>query len=392
MAEHILQFFSTLNNGGAENRMMDVYRCIDPDVVQFDFAVVHDGEHFFDREVLAGGSGKYVLPDPRTGLLKNYRALVRFFREHPFRAVHTHVSWYSGIVLMAAKQAGVKIRIAHARTAAIPNQSLAKRVVRRLGQFLIACSATHRFAISEEAAEFIFGSRAVKRGAYQYVPNAIDQKKYVFLEGDARDALRRQLGIPDGRKAYVTVANFRKAKNHTFLLDVAKVLKERDDAFVLFLIGDGDLRPDIEQKIAQLGLENHVRLLGSRRDVPGILTAFDAMIFPSIYEGLGGVVLEAQLTGVHAIVSDAIPSVADLGIGMVDFLPLDDPSRWADTIIARTAHPRRDHRAALQALSDKGYCIEQTTCKYLKAYGLSDDAIRRAVTRNTVNGTENYHE
>ena len=385
MPEHVLQFFSTLNNGGAENRMMDVYRCIDPKVVMFDFAVVHEGEHFFDKEILAGGSAKYVLPDPRTGLLKNYRAMVRFFREHPFRAVHTHVSWYSGLVLMAAKRAGVKIRIAHARTAAIPNESLPKRMVRILGQILIACSATHRFAISEEAAQFIFGRRAVKQGRYQYIPNAIDQHKYAFLEGEQRTALRKQLGIPEDKKAYVTVANFRKAKNHTFLLDVAKALKDRKDPFVLYLIGDGDLRADIEKKIADLGLAEYVVLLGSRKDVPRILTAFDAMIFPSIYEGLGGVVLEAQLTGVNAIVSDAIPPVADLGIDMVDFLPLDDAGRWADAIIEKTTHPLRDQQMSLQALEEKGYCIEQSTRKYLNAYGLSDDIISKAFKRNTVN-------
>ena len=385
MPAHVLQFFSTLNNGGAENRMMDVYRCIDPDVVMFDFAVVHEGEHFFDKEILAGGSAKYVLPDPRTGLLKNYRAMVRFFREHPFRAVHTHVSWYSGLVLMAAKQAGVKIRIAHARTAAIPNESLPKRMVRILGQILIACSATHRFAISEEAAQFIFGRWAVKQGRYQYIPNAIDQHKYAFLEGDQRTALRQQLGISEDKKAYVTVANFRKAKNHAFLLDVAKALKDRKDPFVLYLIGDGDLRSDIEKKIVDLELSEHVVLLGSRKDVPQILTSFDAMIFPSIYEGLGGVVLEAQLTGVSAIVSDAIPAVADLGIGMVDFLPLGDADRWADVIMKKTATPLRNHQMSLQALEEKGYCIEQTTRKYLNAYGLSDDIIRKARKRNTVN-------
>ena len=379
MSIHVLQFFSTLNNGGAENRMMDVYRSIDPDAVMFDFAVVHDGEHFFDKEVLAGGSAKYVLPDPRSGLLKNYRAMVKFFREHDFQAVHTHVSWYSGLVLLAAKQAGVKLRIAHARTAAIPNQGLAKRLIRNFGQLLIACSATHRFAISEEAAEFIFGRSVVKRGAYQYVPNALDQKKYAFLEGAERDALREQLGIPAGKKAYVHVGNFRKAKNHAFLLDVAKALKDKGDSCVLYLIGDGDLRPDIEKKIADLGLVENVILLGSRRDVPQILTAFDAMIFPSIYEGLGGVVLEAQLTGVPAMVSDAIPPVADLGIGMVDFLPLEEPGRWADAVIRKAAAAERDHERSLQALREKEFCIEQTTFKYLKAYGLSDDTIRKAM-------------
>ncbi len=379
MPEHVLQFFAVLNNGGAENRMMDVYRTLDPDVVRFDFAVVNEGEHFFDKEVLAGGSKKYLLPNPRAGLLKNYLAMVRFFREHEFRAVHAHMSWYSGVALLAARQAGVKIRIAHARTAAIPNQSLAQRMICNLGKVLIACSATHRFAISEEAAAFIFGKSVVKRGAYQYVPNAIDQKKYAFLEGEARAALREQLGIPADRKAYVHVGNFRRAKNHSFALDVAKALKDKGDPYVLYLIGDGELRPDIEKKIADLGLEEHVILLGSRRDVPQILTAFDAMIFPSIYEGLGGVVLEAQLTGVPAVVSDAIPPEADLGIGMVRFLPLGDADRWADALIEKTAAHRRDQQKAMQALREKEYCIEQTTCKYLKAYGLSDDAIKRAI-------------
>lgn len=378
MPAHVLQFFSTLNNGGAENRMMDVYRCIDPDVVTFDFAVVHNGDHFFDQEVLANGSAKYVLPDPRCGLLKNYREMVHFFREHPFQAVHTHVSWYSGLVLMAARQAGVKIRIAHARTAAIPNEGVAKRLVRKLGQLLIACSATHRFAISVEAAGFIFGKSAMKRGAFQYIPNAIDQKKYAFLEGKARSALRQQLGIPADKKAYVHVGNFRKAKNHAFLLDVAKALTDKGDPSVLYLIGDGGLRPEIEQKIGDLGLEDRVVLLGSRRDVPQILTAFDVMLFPSIYEGLGGVVLEAQITGLTVIASDAIPPVADLGIGMVQFLPPEDAGRWADAVIAK-ASAERDHRRAMQALEEKEYCIEQTARKYLKAYGLSDDAIRRAI-------------
>lgn len=379
MSIHVLQFFSTLNNGGAENRMMDVYRSLDPDTVMFDFAVVHDGEHFFDKEVLAGGSAKYVLPDPRSGLLKNYRAMVKFFREHEFQAVHTHVSWYSGLVLLAAKQAGVKIRIAHARTAAIPNQGLAKRLIRIFGQFLISCSATHRFAISEEAAEFIFGASVVKKGAYQYVPNAIDQKKYTFLEGAERDTLRMQLGISAGKKAYVHVGNFRKAKNHAFLLDVAKALKDKGDPYVLYLIGDGDLRPDIEQKITDLELGEYVVLLGSRRDVPRILTAFDTMIFPSIYEGLGGVVLEAQLTGVPAVVSEAIPPVADLGIDMVDFLPLEEPCRWADAVIRKADAADRDHERSLQALREKEFCIEQTAVKYLKAYGLSDEEIRKAM-------------
>ena len=164
------------------------------------------------------------------------------------------------------------------------------------------------------------------------------------------------------------------------MLDVAKALKDKNDDFVLYLIGDGDLRPVIEQKIADLGLADNVILLGVRKDVPKILCAFDTMIFPSIYEGLGGVVLEAQITGLPAIVSDAIPSVADLGIGMVEFLPLQEEAAvWADAVIEKTAAAQWDHQKAMQALAEKGYCIEQTTEKYLKAYGLPDALIRKAM-------------
>ena len=382
MSVHVLQFFSTLNNGGAENRMMDVYRCIDSKVVTFDFAVLHSGKHFFDEEIKLKGSEKYILPDPRSGLIKNYRALVRFFREHPFQAVHTHVSWYGGIVLMAAKQAGVKIRIAHARDSVIPNRSLKEKIVCDIGKILIALSATQRIAISTEAAENIFGKRAVKKGAYLFVPNAIDQNKYVVLNANERNVLREKLGIPNDKKAYVTVANLRKQKNHMFLLDIAKSLKEKGDNFILYLIGEGDLRSDIEKKILDLDLTDNVVLMGSRGDVPQILCAFDGMIFPSLFEGLGGVVLESQLVGVPAIVSDAIPKVVDVGIDMVEYLSLnDDTALWADVIIKKTDSFKWDYDTALQTFKKKGYCIEVTARKYLKEYGIPESIINKAMLK-----------
>ena len=382
MSIHVLQFFSTLNNGGAENRMMDVYRCINSDIITFDFAVLHEGNHFFDKEIKMKGSKKYILPNPREGLLKNYRALVRFFKHHSFCAVHTHVSWYGGVVLMAAKQAGIKIRIAHARDSVIPNRNWKERIVCDIGKILIALSATQKIAISKEAAENIFGKWVVKRGSYLFIPNAIDQNKYVVLEENERNDLRRKLGIPVDKKAYVTVANLRKQKNHMFLIDIAKALKDKEDNFVLYLIGEGDLRVDIEKKILKLNLEDNVVLMGSRGDVPKILCAFDAMIFPSLFEGLGGVILESQLVGVPAIVSDVIPKVADVGIGMVEYLSLDeDASIWADTIINKTNSFKWDFDITLQAFKEQGYCIETTAQKYLKEYGISEDVIREAIIK-----------
>ncbi len=381
MSFRVLQFFSTLDNGGAENRMMDAYREINSDIVTFDFAVLHNGKHHFDDEVKAKGSEKYVLPDPRAGLLKNYKALVSFFKEHDFQAVHAHVAWYCGIVLLAAKRAGVKIRIAHARGSASPERSLKEHIICNIGKILIALSATHKMAISEEAAENVFGKSVVKKGKHMFVPNAIDQKKYVVLEQTEKNKLRAKLGIPSDKKAYVTVANLRKAKNHKFLLEVAKELKNKGDNFILYLIGDGDLRPEIEKKIKELDLNENVVLMGTRGDVPEILCVFDGMIFPSLYEGLGGVVLEAQLVGVPAIVSEAIPKVVDVGIDMVEFLPFDDISKWAEIIMKKTDSFKWNREKTLKAFEEKEYTIEATTKKYLKEYGIPEDVIKKAMIK-----------
>lgn len=375
----VLQVFSTLNNGGAENRIMDVFRHLDQEHVLFDFSVVHPGEHFFTQEILRSNSRIYCLPDPRSGLIRNYFAWRQFFAEHRYAAVHTHVSWYGGLVLLAAKRAGIPYRVAHARGTEEPGMSLGRKAARALGRFLFTLSATSRLAISEEAAKNIFGPACVKARRYQYVPNSIDCAKYLVLDGENRTLLRNTIGIPSDAKAYVTVANFRKPKNHLFLLDIADELRKRDDSSRLYLIGDGELRDEIRKKIERLGLQDTVCLLGPRGDVPSILCAFDGMIFPSLFEGLGGVVLEAQIVGVPAFVSTAIPKEADVGIHMVEFLSLEEsPAQWAETIIRQVHHVSWDRETALRAFQERGYSIENTAEQYLKAYGLSEREIAKA--------------
>ena len=381
MTYKVLQFFSTLNSGGAENRMMDVYRTIDLNKVMFDFAVVHEGEHYFDKEILENGSKKFILPDPRKGLIKNYFSLVKFFKEHPeYKAVHAHVAWYNGVVLLAAKQAGIPIRISHARDSVFPNRSFKTKMFSDIGKLLIAISATQKLAISKEAAENIYGKRAVKRNDYLFIPNSIDQHKYKVLDCTEKDEIRAKLEIPDGYKAYVNVGNLREQKNHMFLLDIAYSLKKMDEKFLLFLIGEGNLRKQIEAKIKELDLTQNVKLLGSRGDVPKILGAFDGMIFPSFFEGLGGVVLEAQIVGVPAIVSDRIPTMVDVEIDMVEYVSLDTPANeWAKKIIKKVNNYNWDYEDTLKAFSKRGYVIEETAKKYLIEYGIDPKEVSNYV-------------
>lgn len=380
MEKKILLFFATLDSGGAENRMMDVYRCINTDVVEIDFAVLHEGKHYFDDEIKERGACKYVFSHPRKGIIKNYLELVHFFRKHSYDVVHTHVAWYGGVVLCAAKKAGVKVRIAHARDSEMPNRTFKKKLACGIGKVLINYYATKRIAISKEAAENIFGNRIVAKNQYLFVPNSIDEKKYTIKTEEQVISLRKELCIPKGKKAYVTIANLREQKNHMFLLEIAKELKNKKHDYILYLVGEGSLREQIQNRIIQLDLQDNVILMGSRTDVPQILCAFDAMIFPSLFEGLGGVILEAQLVGVPSIVSNHIPKVVDVGIGMVEYVSLEkSPSVWAERVINKAQNTEWSYDRASEAFNESGYCIEGTVRRYLREYGMDEISIEKAL-------------
>lgn len=382
MSIQILQFFSTLNNGGAENRMMDIYNCIDEDVVRFDFAVVHEGKHFFDDFAEKKGSKKYVFSDPRRGLLKNYKELVNFFRENKdyYQAVHTHVSWYNGLVLLAAKRGGIKVRIAHSRDAR-RRRSLIDRVYTLIGKILLIIAATERLAISKEAAEYLYGKKTINKGKCKVIPNSVDEKKYLVLSDECKRDIRQELICPEHTKMLVTVANLRSPKNHSFLIDIANELNKKKYKYMLYLIGDGPDREMIESKIIEYGLEDRVILLGVRSDVPEILNAFDGMVFPSIAEGFGGVILEAQLCGVPVITSENVPQFTDMDVGMVKYLSLQkSASEWADEIIEYFDKDFNWSREKVdQKIKEKGFTIRSTAEAYLRTYGIDEETIKKAI-------------
>lgn len=384
MTDNVLQYFVSLDNGGAENRIMDVYHHIDSAVVTFDFAVMEDKEHFFDAQVKEKGSQKILFPHPRNGIIKNYKTLKQFFTEHKedYLAVHTHVSWYSGVVLLAAKRAGIAKRIAHSRGWVRKQISWKDKLLTIIGKMLIANSATDRLAISEEAGKYLFGKNSIANGKCKVIPNSVDEDKYLVLTTNEKESIRRILGVTDDKtQMLVTVANLRAIKNHTFLLDIASELKKVNYNYKLFLIGEGDQRGFLEEKICENGLQNEVILLGNRDDVPQILGAFDGMIFPSLSEGFGGVVLESQLVGVPVVASNMVPAFTDMGIGMVKYISLNEtPKEWAEQIIQFFSKDFKwSHVEIISAINDKGFSIKSTAREYLRTYGIDEETIEKAI-------------
>lgn len=353
--ERILQVVTYMGRGGIESMLMNYYRHIDRAKLQFDFLVHRDFRADFDDEIEALGGHIYRLPpmNPASGSYR--KALVDFFQTHHYRVVHCHLNYMSGIVLAAAKKAGVPVRIAHAHTASM-NPGW-KQHVRRLCKHLIPMTATRLLACSTGAGSAVFGKHP-----FSLMANAIDAGR--FTPDDAvRTQVREELQLGDAFTV-MHVGRFAYPKNHVFLLDVfARLLQRMPDAR-LVLVGDGELRNTIEEKVSRLP-EGTVLMLGTRNDTQRLLQAADVFAFPSLFEGIPVTMIEAQAASLPCVKSAAVTDeciVTDL----VTSLPITDPDLWAEEILKKRNTPRRDQLAAIQAGGyDIGVAAEKLERFYL---------------------------
>lgn len=350
----VLNVLGTTNLGGAESRVMELYRALDRDKVQFDFLVHTGKEGQYSEEIRRLGGRIYSVPRFRLlNLLSYKKALRKFFREHhEFAAVHGHMTSTASIYLPVAKKAGIPVTIAHARSAGVSPglKGLATRMLR----YPLKYRADYCFTCSAEAAEAVYGRKWVEKGNVWTIPNAIDPQRFVF-DAAVRAQVREELGLKD-QFVIGHVGRFGFMKNHTFLVDIfAELCKMRDDA-ALVLIGKGELEGKIREKAGSMGLSDKVFFLGNRFDVERYYQAFDYFVFPSTFEGLPGSVAEAQASGLCCLVSDKVTREAAL-TGLVTYKSIGEPAaNWAGEIMRNTkaALERKDMRAAIAA---KGFDV-----------------------------------
>ena len=353
----ILQCVTIMNRNGLENRLMDIYRNIDRSVIQFDFMTnrTEDGE--FDEEIKQLGGRVYHMSRiaPKT-FFRYIGELHTFFRQHPeYKIVHSHLNTLSTWPLLMAKRAKVPVRIAHSRNASMDRNF--KMVYKAFSRLFINRQATDRFACSKAAGIWLFGKKQVEKENFHVIPNAIQLERFLYSE-EKRHEMRTELGIGEKELAIVCVARFSHQKNHTYLLRVFQEIQNRKPESKLYLVGQGELEQDIRDQVAKLGLQNHVRFLGSRSDVGSVLTAMDAFLFPSFYEGFGTVIIEAQCSALPMLASDSIPSETKL-CDSVEFASIKEkPAIWADKILALIEKNERKDNSAL--IQEKGYDISRS--------------------------------
>ncbi|WP_280770887.1 glycosyltransferase family 1 protein [Salipaludibacillus daqingensis] len=356
----VLHVFGRLDSGGAESRTMDIYRCIDKTKVQFDFAIHTEDECFFSEEIRSLG-GK-IFHFPRfTG--KNYfeykNSWLNFFKSHQqYKIIHGHQTSTGFIYLNEAKKNGIPKRIAHARNS--NKDSSIKKYTTRLTRFY----ATDLLAVSKLAGISEFGKKFVNKGTVKIIPNAIQVNKYSF-NNQMRIEKRLELGLIN-ELAVVHIGRFESQKNHDFLLRVFKEAVRKSRNLKLFLIGNGPAIEMVKAKIQQLGIENKVQLLGIRSDVPEILQAMDILLFPSLFEGLPGVVLEAQASGIPCVISENITDEVKI-TNLVKYVSLSkSPDYWADILLRYSQKFKRIN--TYSDIVEAGYDIQSVSNYYEELY------------------------
>lgn len=357
----VLHIVTNMDRGGLETMLMNYYRHMDREKIQFDFLEHRRDRAAYDDEIESLGGRIFRLPRLNPLSSDYFHALNAFFAAHPeYRIVHSHLDCMSAYPLCAAKNAKVPVRIAHAHSTSQDRNW--KLVFKLISKKLISLYTTDLFACSADAGEWMFGTKDV-----HILPNAIDIERYAF-NLLIRNQTKKALGLDD---AFVIghVGRFSAVKNHSFLTDVFAQIKRQEPNSKLLLVGAGSEMQAVQQKVKALGLGADVIFTGVRNDVANLMQAMDVFVFPSLYEGLGIVLIEAQAAGLPCVVSDTIPREAYLTDLVTAEKLSSSVEKWAEKILKKRDFPRTDRRDEIAA---HGFDITTEAVKlqefYLEAY------------------------
>lgn len=317
----VLHVLPQINKGGTEMAILNLKNNIDSSKVTFDFLVESAGD--FDS-AFSRTSTIHIVPNRNK---KDYlQSLIAFFNSHDeYQIIHTHTSPHMGLVLDAAKRAGVAGRIAHSHNAR-NDIHVAFRKLKIFKSRRLERSANYFLACSQDAAKWLFPTR---HASSIILRNAVDHSLYAFNARNRRK-YRRKLGILDDEFAVVMIARLSREKNHSFAFEVIDLARRSSKTIKLFLIGDGPLKEVLKEEIRARDLNNTITILGHIADVDNYLSAFDVSILPSRAEGLGLVLIESQINGMNCLASVSVPREAD--IGKLKRLRLEK-HEWSDNIL-----------------------------------------------------------
>lgn len=362
----ILQVGLSFNPGGIESFVMTYYRQLVKTGIQFDFISMFP-KLAYEDEILSMGGKVYHTSDARKKPFCFYKEMLQILKNGKYDVVHVNMLSAANIVpLIAAKKAGIKKIIAHSHNSSTPG--LVRNILHRINRPIIPCYANSFFACSNLAGEWLFQKKVLNKKQFHVIPNAMNLNTFQFCTKE-REEIRKELDL-EGKFVIGHVGRFEEQKNHSFLIEVFhEVSKERQNA-VLLLVGEGELQSEIKKKVREYGLEKKVRFLGIRNDVNRLWKGMDVFVFPSLFEGLPIVALEAQASGIYSFLSDSITKEVEI-TDRVQFLSLKaGAEKWKERILDLEEYPRDEsvNEKIRKEFRKAGYDIEYAAKQLLEYY------------------------
>lgn len=347
----------SMDRGGVSTFMMNVYEKMHSEKIQIDFLVHTLSKGVRDEDILNLGGKIFRVPARGKNPLKNYRQIKQIMLDGNYDVVHAHADAGNSTILAIAKECDIPIRISHCHNTNYTNKSLLKKFLNEQLKKQIPRYATHLWACSEKAGEWLYGNHS-----FEVIPNAIDVQKFIYSPQLSKD-LRKELNL-ENKFVIGHVGRFDYQKNHDFLLKVfAEVINEREDAH-LVLIGKGELKEAIKKQANQLGILDKISFLGESSNVNKLINVFDVGVFPSLFEGFSIAMVEMQVNGLPLVVSDNVPNEINL-TDNIRFLSLDETIKyWCKTILETKG---RDN-GAVDKIIAKGYNLSDMVNKLTKTY------------------------
>lgn len=355
----VVHIIGKMVGGGVESFLLNYYKNIDRTKIQFDFIIDSDSTLIPRNEIELLG-GKIYEVTPYQHIFSYIRDIRKILKENNYKIVHAHMNTLSIFPLYAAWRERIPIRIAHSHSTT-NKKEWKKNILKNLLKPFSKVFATDYFACSEHAGRWLFGNKAFNEGKVKIIRNAINTDNFKYNK-EIRNSLREELGLKD-KFVLGHAGRFVKQKNHEFLIDLFNILYKENHKFKLLLIGQGPLENQIKNKVNSLKLNENVIFCEQRDDVNRYMQAMDCFVFPSLYEGLGIVVIEAQCAGLKCICSTEVPKETKMS-NLITFVELSNIEKWKEKIMEENYI--RENKC--KEIKDNGYDITVESQKLVNKY------------------------
>lgn len=359
----VLRIIGECKTGGTETIALNYYKNLNHDAIAMDFLFYGESLPRFNLELEANGDKVVNVVDYTKDLPGSIREIRDVVKTNNYDIVHAQLNALNMFPLLGAYLGGAKIRIAANHSTANLKYETKKSILKYILRPTTKIFATHYAACSQYAGEWCFGKNVVKKGKLKVIHNAINLDDFNYSV-ETRENVRQENNW-DGKFVIGHAGRFTEQKNHKFIVDVFDAVHKKYPDALLVFAGDGHLMESVKQQVHSLGLDDAVQFLGTRFDVNQLMQGMDVFLFPSLYEGLGNVITEAQAVGLQCVVADTVPSEVKF-TEYVKYLSLKDSVKaWAKVV--GKYHDGYERKDTHPELISAGYEIK-TAAKDLENY------------------------